>query len=163
MKLSGYKPIKCLYCSKENEATFSGRGFCSDICRLAFEKENTQQYFCFYCGFHAKKGVQSDREDDTEGLRFSANDPLCHECRMIVRDRTSCCRAGLARVILDTYERKYEKILGQVDWDEQEMKSLGYTLRTAVQKTLRDKQILEERTARLRYTAKRHSCRDYER
>jgi NADH:ubiquinone oxidoreductase subunit len=68
--------------------------------------------------------------------------------------------AGQARYLFELYTDLYEKKLGTIEWESEEIDSLGYTLRSFIKNSLKEKHQIEARLSWLAFRKEQHSCEE---
>ena len=145
----------CAYCERE----FASRGnqrFCSDKCRFQAWAKGQDCDRCYYCGLPADT---IDHVPPRAYRNFILQQPeLAKRYKFVeVRACLECNSTLGAKALWNLTERKeyIKKYLKRrygkerwVDWDEEELEELGYSLRTKVEEQLL---ILEVNRRRIKY------------
>lgn len=135
----------CLYCAKRFEARMERRLFCSDVCRVRYNRENTN---CFYCG---------DMADTLDHIlpvstRRSRKRKFGEEVVYCCKDCNSRLGASFPYDLEERVNFLAEKLFKDFDlgkpipeWTDEEFEEMGHALRSAVEGKIKTRQWAEGR------------------
>ncbi len=134
---------------KECEGTFEvERGwqiFCCKACSIRFNKRFKE--ICFYCGQYGdhKDHVQPRTETLTKGFAGKELVYACAECNTSLSNHLFLDIVDRIECLIHKYQRKYNLIKPAVQWDEDELKALGASLRRKVVRKIKKRKKNEDR------------------
>lgn len=122
----------CLFCAGRFTAKLERRLFCSDICRVRYNRE--ERLKCFYCG-----DLASDREHVTPhsatnagGHKFNGKETVncCSECNTLLGTVYPYDLQARINYLYEKIIKKYQLDVLIPEWADEEFEELGYTRRT---------------------------------
>ena len=144
----------CLFCATRFVAKLDRRIFCSSVCRMRYNRE--ERLRCFYCGELASSRdhiyPQSARMNGGSNFEGQETVNVCMECNSAMTDKFAHSLELRIEYLIAWTEKRYklEKIIPE--WDDDEIKELGYSLRVRIQAKIRERQRAIERTLHMRAT-----------
>lgn len=138
----------CLQCEQPISYERFRSRFCSQACESVFEQDSKTR--CQTCG----DWKTPPKADKSSGQR------LCFDCAKNLLDRNFCCVAGQATHLFELYNDRYESKLSTLEWEQKEMDALGYTLRSFIKKSLKEKHQIEARLSWLSFRKENHTCEE---
>jgi hypothetical protein len=132
----------CLYCAERFEVRNSRRVFCSDTCRVRYNREHKDR--CFYCGELADtRDHLTPQAVGSAGLsQWLGQDVVqcCRECNMLLGDRYAYALIPRMEHLAHALVRKYKLADAVPEWDDSEVEELGPSLRSYVRGRVRARQ-----------------------
>jgi hypothetical protein len=140
---------RCRECTEVYAVTRDWQLFCSDKCRLRFNRR--QHGTCFYCGqFGAHRHHVNPRAySGKQWFKGVECVFCCTECNVALADRFFSDTVGAITFLVDLYVKRYALDESVVRWDDDEVEELGRVLRSYVKKKLEDRRKAEERAVYL--------------
>jgi len=138
----------CLQCEQPISYERFRSRFCSQACESVFEQDSKTR--CQTCG----DWKTPPKPEKSSGQR------LCFDCAKNLLDRNFCCVAGQATYLFELYNDRYESKLSTLEWEQKEMDALGYTLRSFIKKSLKEKHQIEARLSWLSFRKENHTCEE---
>ena len=143
----------CLYCGDRFEARLERRLFCSDKCRVRWNREERMR--CFYCGELADTRdhiFPHSAETNGRSRRFEGRETVnaCHECNHTANNVEPFSLLNRIDFLIDRTKRRYHLDKPTPEWDDDEIAELGPTLRSAVVGKIRQRQRAISRVLHMR-------------
>lgn len=131
MHNKGYSMItECKYCSKTFTAKTYRKIFCSDRCKVAYNRQNSKT--CFYCGDLANT-KDHITPHSTMGLRrrvWAGIDYVmcCKECNSLMGAAHPYVLSDRIEFLCDKFTKRHKLDKRRRQWDEEELSELGIDL-----------------------------------
>lgn len=142
----------CLYCSKRFEARMERRLFCTDVCRARYNRET--QLTCFYCGSLATTRdhifPQSARYNGRSIFEDQETVNACSECNSTIGDKEPANIILRIHCLIQLTRKKYQLYKIIPEWSDEELNSIGYSLRKMIAGKIRARQKAIERVMHMR-------------
>lgn len=131
----------CHYCGTRFETSNTRRLFCKDACKTRYNREH--RLTCFYCGELAtsKDHIYPQLFGDGNGDTVNA----CTECNSTMQAVHEHSIENRVAFLYKRYVKKYQLDKQIPEWDDEELNELGYTLRSAIQSKIMQRQRALER------------------
>jgi len=146
---------KCKECTKHFDVSRNWQVFCSSLCRLRFNKRNSDS--CFYCGISNKKltkdHVRPHANRTVSQKRYFRNVEYicsCQECNSTLNSNEWSDISGRFSYLIEIYIKKYKLYKPCIDWDDEELDELKYSLKRRIKNKLAKRRKNEERVWYLR-------------
>lgn len=153
----------CFYCETKFNSSLERRLFCSDICQTRYNRES--HYKCFYCG-----ELASDRDhvfphsaSSMGDRRFEGKEIVwaCSDCNTRLGNHAAFWLDTRIAYLLRKIRKKYKLDKPALDWDEDELAELSYTLRSGIAGRQRQRHIAEVRAAHIEKRLRQVIALDY--
>ncbi len=130
----------CLYCTKRFTATTERRLFCSDACKMRYNRE--ERLTCFYCGEIAptRDHITPQAFSATEGFRGKETVNCCRKCNSTLGAAAPRSIEGRVLYLVERTIIQYELNNPIPEWDDEEIEELGPNLRSFVEAKIRERQ-----------------------
>ena len=148
------KETLCLSCGKAFQEKRAGRKrFCSDSCRALSWRQGIIATPCYYCGCPAgtidhipPKSIRPFLTDEHLDKKYPFIEvDACHECNNLLGVRTIWTPIKRKRFIKLALRLRYKKFLRQPEWPQEELNTLGVTLRSYVERMIIARKVLLQR------------------
>lgn len=129
---TGYKQ-DCLYCAETFSPDQMWQLFCSHRCKTKWNRENPDH--CFYCADIANTRDHIFPTSERGPVRrFIGQETVrcCNECNTLLGRKTFRNIFERFEYLTRRYKERYNLNIASVDWDQEELEDLGYTLQTFV-------------------------------
>jgi hypothetical protein len=142
----------CLYCAERFHVENQRRIFCSDKCKTRHNRETNLT--CFYCGELAdtKDHITPHSTENPGLVKWLGRDTVncCRECNNILGTNYPYNLFQRANFLKDKLIKKYNLDKGAPEWDDDEVRELGRSLRERVNGKIRTRQRAQNRVLYLK-------------
>lgn len=138
----------CLFCSERFDAKLARKLFCSDVCRVRYNREAKLR--CFYCGELATtRDHVFPHAARTNGSKrvFAGQETVnaCRECNSLMGARNSHYVEDRIQDLISSLMKRYQLDKAIPDWDDDELDELGRGLRQSISSQIHRRQRAIER------------------
>src|SRR5690348_17255126 len=111
----------CLFCDNRFAAKLERRLFCSDVCRVRYNRE--ERLRCFYCGELAttRDHIFPQRFRAVKGFEGQETVNCCRECNSLMGPSEPLSAENRIRVLLAALVRKYKLDRPVPEWEDEEI------------------------------------------
>lgn len=135
---------QCKMCAQKFEVTREWKIFCSQKCRMRWNKDNAEH--CFYCGAYAVDRHRHHVEPcywrgyrEFRGVEWVYTCPKCNHAMADIRfDEV----LDAVEFLLAHYRQQYKP---RPAWNDEEIAELGHSLRKRIKKMLAKERVIEDR------------------
>lgn len=142
----------CMFCSERFEAKRNHRLFCSNKCRMRFNRQ--ENLICFYCGelSNSRDHVFPHCAESNSARSFKGRETVncCHECNSLLGSESAYFLEDRILSLADKIIKKYQLNKQIPEWSEDEFEVLGYNLRTAIEGKMRQRKRALDRLMHIR-------------
>lgn len=135
---------KCRQCSEKFPVTKHWRVFCSDKCKVRWNRDHHDH--CFFCGTHTPSGQRHHIEPCAwRGERRFANQEYvltCNSCNLLIGSKRFDSALDTVDFLLSKYKPKLKP---KPEWSDEELAELGRGLRQRIKKILAKENVLRSR------------------
>lgn len=137
----------CLYCGSEFQAKLQRKVFCSDKCRVKYNRE--RNLVCFYCGDIAtsRDHIYPHSLQISRRARVWRQEIVnsCSSCNGILGGTNYLLVEDRALAVANYIYKKHRLHAPDIEWSSDELCELGYSLRKSVQSKIKRRKIAERR------------------
>jgi hypothetical protein len=151
--ISTGKKISCTNCGERFYANTKRRVFCSDRCRVTF---NRSARSCFYCGSCAdSKDHITPHSTTIDTRRHWKTDWVnaCRECNVMLSDVFPSSLYDRIMFLHDTFKRKKKLNKCFIEWDEEDLHDMSEHMRTWISNKQQERWENERRLSHIRIVA----------
>lgn len=125
----------CLYCGERFESRTTRKLFCSNVCRVRYNREHELR--CFYCG---ELGATRDHvfphsartNGDDRIFQGAETVNACGECNSLLGNKNAHFIEDRILDLIGALTKRYQLDRLVPDWDDEELEELGRGLRNAI-------------------------------
>lgn len=141
----------CFYCEERFNNSLERRLFCSELCQHRYNRESHSK--CFYCGELAtdRDHVFPHSAASVGSRRFEGKEIVyaCHSCNVTLGNHAAMRLDLRVEYLLAKLVKKHKLDRPAVDWDEDELAELSYTLRSGIAGKQRERHRAEIRVTHI--------------
>lgn len=130
---------ECKYCTKRFDAKTYRKLFCSDRCKVRYNRESGMT--CFYCGDLADSRDHVTPHSTTILRRrvWSNLDWVmcCRECNTLMGNMHPYSLSDRIAYLIERFTTKHKLDNVQIQWDDSELDDLGYSLRSYIETSMK--------------------------
>jgi hypothetical protein len=140
----------CLFCGDRFEYKLQRKVFCSDICRVRYNREENLR--CFYCGDLADTRDHVYPHSLQGGAKFEGVETVnaCRECNSMLGVKASIWIEERFTYLIDKTVRKYQLNKLIPEWSDAELNGLGKSLRQRIAGKIKQRQRALERVMHMK-------------
>lgn len=147
----------CANCGARFEARLERRLFCSDVCRVRYNREHELK--CFYCGdlATARDHVFPHSSELPGERQWGARDIVnaCSECNAGLSDKYGYWLHRRIKHLIDWTIKRYQLDEMIPEWADEELDELGYALRASITFKIKQRQRALDRVIHMNVVLRR--------